>query len=53
MACVVSSIVLVAIGGKTKYGLYAGTGTVLNLFAIFRVVSSTYTNLCNIDCKSI
>ena len=51
MACVVSSIVLVAIGGKTKYGLYAGTGTVLNLFDIFRMVD--ITTLCNNDWKSI
>lgn len=26
VACVASSIFLVAIGGETKYGLYAGTG---------------------------
>ena len=47
MACVVSSIILVAIGGKSKYGLYAGTGTVLNLFETLKVVDNT--TFCNND----
>ena len=34
VTCVGSSIVLVAIGGETKYGLYAGTGIVVFWYEI-------------------
>ena len=48
VACVASSIFLVAIGGETKYGLYAGTGIFNFLYDIeIDIKSKTIDEKCD------
>ena len=39
LTCVASAIVLVAVGGETKYGLYVGTGMYYILIFILFIAS--------------